>query len=62
MAETQGRGPYYDEARIERAAKRAHEDGGGDGAIYSAATQEFNSTASDLIDQIRSAMRRLFGS
>jgi len=61
MPDTQGRGPYYDESRIERAAKRAHENGGSDSDVSSAAQQEFGSTTSDLIDAIRNKMRSLFG-
>ncbi len=60
MFDTQGRGAYYDEGRIERAAKRAHENGGDDGDIRRAADNEFGEVSSELIRQIRDRLRRNF--
>lgn len=61
MSETQGRGGYYDDGRIERAAKYAHENGGSDDDVEQAARREFGSAASDITDLIRQKMYDLFG-
>lgn len=60
MSDTQGRGAYYDESRIERAAKRARENGGDDSDIRRAADDEFGEASSELIRQIRDRIRRNF--
>lgn len=61
MPETQGRGPEYDDARIERAAKRAHENGHDDASIRAAARDEFGSAVStEVIDAVRRKLRALF--
>lgn len=61
MPETQGRGSYDDEGRIERAAKYAHENGGNDASIDAAARREFSSSVTtDIKNRIRQKMYQLF--
>lgn len=60
MPETQGRGSYDDEGRIERAAKYAHENGGNDASIDAAARREFGSVTTDIKNRIRQKMYELF--
>jgi hypothetical protein len=60
MAETQGRGEYYDESRIENAAKYAHENGGSDADVQAAARREFGTVTTDLARLIREKMYKVF--
>lgn len=60
MGDTQGRGAYYDDARLEKAAKRAKENGGGDTDVRRAAENEFGSATSELMNSIRQKMNELF--
>jgi hypothetical protein len=63
MAETQGRGPYYDDARIEQAAKYAGENGGTDAAIQAAANKYLDGSRAAIQairDRIRGKAGRLF--
>jgi hypothetical protein len=61
MSETQGRGPWPDETRINRAAKRATENGGGDDAIRTAARSEFGTASKEIMDSVRRKIRELLG-
>lgn len=62
MSETQGRGPYTDEGRVNVAAKIAHENGGGDSAITAATRQAgISDTSKNMIEQVRRKMIELFG-
>jgi hypothetical protein len=60
VGETQGRGDWTDEARINRAAKLAHENGGADDAIRDASRRVFGTVSKEIIDAVRRKIRELF--
>jgi biotin synthase-like enzyme len=60
VMENQGRGARLDERRVEKAAKRAKENGGGDYDIKRAAREEFNSEADEIIRAIQEKIRRVY--
>jgi hypothetical protein len=60
VSETQGRGSYFDDERIERAAKYAKESGGDEASIRSAAKRHLDGTQA-AIDAVREKLRRLLG-
>ncbi len=57
--ESRGRGDWYDERKIERAAKYASDNGGTDQAIKQAAKDEFQSISDDIIRAIRSKINNI---
>lgn len=61
MPETQGRGDWFDETRIEQAVRRAHEAGGDASSVQDAARREFGQVTSPIIEAVRRKMRELFG-
>jgi len=54
-----GRG-YFSESKIERAAKRAYENGGDYSAIKKAADQEFDEVTNEIITLIKTKINDLF--
>lgn len=58
--DNQGRGGYS-ESRVERAASRAAENGGGDDAVYRAAKDEFGEASEAVKQAIREQIRRALG-
>lgn len=62
MVDTQGRGSYQHDGRIEQAAKRAKENGGTDNAIRTAAGQVFgySNVTETIVSDIRQKMSQLF--
>lgn len=57
--DTQGRGPWFDDARVERAAKRAKENGGSEYDMKRAAREEFNDECEEIIRAIREKIWRV---
>jgi hypothetical protein len=59
MSEFQGRGPITSDEFIEKAAKRAKENGGSDTAIRDATQQICNTTESSIVALVRDKMKSL---
>lgn len=60
MSETQGRGPEWDDSRIESAAQRAKENGGTDDTARKATKEEFGPrVVESIVIAVQKRMRQL---